>query len=491
MDNLSSYTEAVRKERPALSRIIDELGDLDVLNFSHILFQKGESQADIYRSGFRDLLTLSFPQISTDIIGELDKSLRKNPVVSTADHHSIINHPVYLNSNILLSLYAKNFAQNKKHIFAPPILSFSAIPLNNTAYPRGILLSGPDGEKRFSFFGASQRHEMVCLADPLVFSRSKIDFWIDRNKDQFSKKELIFISDGLSDLVSNSDINKARIYSGETQIFNRWLWSKIFPGVELNFFPAEELVKTFFLKILIKDESLPLYNFLFNLPLDEQDRLFDGIYGAWNLSKLRDWLPGGGTCFFWGVSKEKRSLPLKREKGFLTSKLKEFKPIKWDPWELAKVLEERRIIPSMLLIYLSLAHYGLYCSGAFNQIGYLAPILDRYRKGLLLLSENKEAQRVEQISAEGAHAFLYFLFGKSEDKAIPLCSFNLLQLKTRPRLEDILCKVKVREVFEVTAPLIFPYITDPETRDKMGFSFEEVYIQLKDNLPEELVVRRW
>lgn len=488
---ISSYTEVIRKERPLLAKIVDEYGELRVLDFSTHLFQKGALQSYLYRPEFIDLVSLAFPKIPTNVIQQFDASLRKNPIVSTADHHCIINHPVYLNSNILLSLFAKNFSQNKTPIVSPPILSFSAIPLNNAAYPRGILLANPEGERRFSFFGTEQRHQSVSLVDPLPFSNPQIENWSRQNKARFREDELEFIIKMLLDLVSNSNIANSENFLEQTQIFNSWLWSKVFPGVELFFLPVEKLAETFFCRILIKNKSLPLFNFLFNFPLEKQDQLFDGIYGAWSLARLNQWLPGGGTSFFWGITKEKRTIPLKRVEGFLTSKEENFKPIKWEAESLAQALQEKRIIPSILLIYLVLVHYGLYCSGAFNQIGYLSPILEQYKKGLREISEEKETQRVERLLADGIHAFLYFLFGESKDKIIPLCSFNILQSNEKFPVEKMLKNITLKEVFEITAPLIFPFVTDPKTRDQMKFSFEEVYHQLKDRVPQELIWQRW
>ena len=400
MTPISDYTKEVRKARPLLSKIVDEFGELNVFDFANRLFQKGETQSQIYRPEFINLLSSAFPETPKDVLHQFNTSLRKNPIVSMADHHCIINHPVYLNSNILLSLFATNFSQEKNPIVAPPILSFSAIPLNNAAYPRGILLGAPEGEKRFSFFGTKQRHQTVCLTEPLSFSESEINHWVRHNKEGFTEDELGFIKEILLNLVSNSNIKNCDTFAEQTTVFNNWLWEKIFPGVKLFFFPIEKLTKRFFLETLIKEKSSPLYNFLFNFPLEKQDELFNGIYGAWALNKLEKWQPGGGTSFFWGVNKEKRTIPLRRISGVLTSADESVKSVKWNPEDLAQALEEERIIPSILSNYLFIAcHYGLYCSGAFNQIGYLSPILKQYQKALLEISRD-EAERVEKMLAD-------------------------------------------------------------------------------------------
>ena len=492
MTPISDYTEAVRKARPLLNELINEFGELSVLDFANHLFQRGEMQSQIFRPEFINLLSLTFPETPKDIINQFDISLRKNPIVSTADHHSIINHPVYLNSNILLSLFARNFSQEKLPIVSPPVLSFSAIPLNNNAFPKGILLATSEGEKRFSFFGSKQRHQAVCLTEPLSFSEKQINTWLKYNSESFTKDELAFIGKMILNLSSTSEINSCQTFAEQTKVFNDWLWEKIFPGSKLCFFPIEKLTKYFFSKILIKEKSLPLYKFFFDFPLSKQNELFNGIYGAWDLIKIEKWQAGGGTSFFWGTNKEKRIIPLKRVSSILIAEDESFKPIKWNPQDLAYALEEERIIPSILTDYLVIAgHYGLCCSGGFNQIGYLTPILKQYQKALLEISK-EESQRVEKIITDVAHMILYFLFGEDKNKVVPLCSFNILQAKEElDSIESILNKVKLKKAFEITAPLIFPFIVEPKVKEKMGFSFQEVFLQLKNIMPEELIIQKW
>ena len=492
MPQINDYIRVVRKERPVLSDIIDEFGELDVLSFSKQLFKKGEIQSAIYRSEFIDLLKLTFPETPKKIIDQLDVSLKKNPVASTADHHCIINHPVYLNSNILLSLFAGDFSQKESLVIAPPVLSFSAIPLNNTAYPRGFLLASPQGEKRFSFIGSKKRHRSIYAADPLVFSDGEIDRWIKNNGEKFTKKEIGLIEKFLLELMSNTGINDYKSYSDQIDVINRWIWSQFFPETELRFFPIEKITKKFFEETLFKNRDLPIYDFFFNMPCGKQDQLFNGIYGAWDLDKLESWKYGGGTSFFWGINSEKRMIALKREKGFLMASDKNFNPVKWKLEDIIEALKKNRIVPSILTNYLIVAgHYGIYCSGAFNQIGYLSPILKQYQKGLLTISK-EESERIGKVLSGGVHAFLYFLFGETKKKVVPLCSLNILQQKEKiEAIPNILKKVTLNEVFNITAPLIFPFIVEPEIKDKMSFSFDNVLKELKKSMPKQLIFQKW
>lgn len=493
MATLSEYVRIVRKERPLLADIVDKFGDLDVLSFSQRLFGMGEAQAEVYRQDFSDLLAESFPNLGTETLNQYRKALIRNPLVSTADHHCIINHPVYLNSNLLLSLFSKEYSSNQPPYITPPILSFSGIPLNNAAYPRGILLSTPDGEKRFSFFGAKDRRKTVSSVGSLSFSERQITYWLKQNKSVFSQQELEFVEKCLLDISQNTKINKCSDYSEQIMVFNDWLWEKIAPGKKLNFFPIDTLSGNFLCRVLLKQPRSTLYRFLFDYPLEKQEKLFDGIYGAWNLTKLHNFTPGGGTFYFWGLDNHQQMVPLKRIGCQLAAQNPDFKPLKWDIETIAEALQNRKLIPSLLINYLIIAgHYGLYCSGAFNQIGYLSPILKQYQKALFDMKEDEEAERIEKISANGVHAFLYFLFGESRQQVIPLCSFNLLQTGVNPEMiSAILRSVTLKQCFEITTPLTFPFITDPQTRDRLHFSFTSVYSQLKDLVPKKLIVQKW
>ena len=492
MSNISVYSDIILERRPLLKTILHQYGDLSIWKATNLLLDKGKANANLFNRKFINVIQSTFPHLESEYLQKLDICLQKNPLVSTADHQCPINHPVYINSNIQLSLFTKSFSLNKKPYIMPPILSFSSLPINNTAYIRGLLMASPKGEKRFTFFGSSMRHDALPTVKPLCFDKKTINYWIEVNRNNFSKQELGFIYSVLNLVSTKTDINQCASYSQQINVWNKWLWRKFFPNYHMEFLPIDLLSKTFFAEELVNNTSLPLYKFLFDLSEEEQLKLFDGIYGCWSLDLLKDF-KGGGTCFFWGINKNHRMIPLLRKNKQLVSQDKSFPSINWNPISIAQAWKENKITPSLLMNYLIMAgHFGLFCSGAFNQIGYLQPMMKQYSSGLKKLGLLSESERIDEISTDGIHAFLYFLFGTTKELAIPLCGLNMLQeVEKMNRVEDVLKKITVNDAFKITAPLIFPYIVNNNDLKSCNFSFEKSYGEILPFIPSPFVIQNW
>jgi hypothetical protein len=481
------YSKVIQENRPLLKRILQDYGDLSILETTNLLLEKGKKHKSIYDSEFINLIKKTFPHLGKAYLQKLDACLKNNPVVSTADHQCPINHPVYINSSVQLSLFAKQFSENEKPYIMPPILSFSSLPLNNTAYLRGLLMAFPQGEKRFSFFGTSMRHMALPMVQSLSFNKTSINQWVKANSKNFTNNQLNEIKILLEKISKETEINKCKDYSEQISVWNKWLWQNFFPDYGMEFLPIDLLSKTFFTEILIHNPGLSLYKFLFSLSQETLIKLFDGIYGCWSTKT------NGGTFFFWGVDKRKSLMQLKLKNNQLIADDKTFASIDWNPSSIAKAWKDKKILPALLTNYLIIAgHYGLFCSGAFNQIGYLQPIIKAYSIGLRKVNLISEAQRVEQMQTDGVHAFLYFLFGATKDLAIPLCGLNMLQEKNKiNKIEDVLKKITVNKAFSVTAPLNFPYIVSASDVKKYDFSFEKSYREIRKIIPEELIIQDW
>ncbi|OGK38211.1 hypothetical protein A3F03_02865 [Candidatus Roizmanbacteria bacterium RIFCSPHIGHO2_12_FULL_41_11] len=487
MSNISIYSEVIQEKRPLLKTILQQYGNFNIWEATNLLLEKGKRNITLYNPDFIKLVKLTFPHLDKEYLEKLDSCLRINPLASTADHQCPINHPVYINSNVQLSLFAKSFSLNKKPYIMPPILSFSSMPLNNTAYIRGLLMASPKGEKRFTFFGSSMRHTALPTVKSLFFNKKTINYWLKMNSDCFPEPELYFISSILEQIAANTSINKCESYCEQISIWNKWLWRNFFPKYRMEFLPIDLLSKFFFENFLIKNSLLSLYKFLFTLSIDKILELFDGIYGCWNLKT------DGGTFFFWGIDEKRRMIPLKIKNNELTSNMTTFTPIKWSLTSIINAWNAKRIIPSLLTNYLIIAgHFGLFCSGAFNQIGYLHPMMKQYAKALKTLGLVSESERVSQMAVDGVHAFLYFLFGATSETAIPLCGLNMLQEKDNMnKIEETLKQVTVNDAFKITAPLTFPYIVNKEDLQKIHFSFEKSYQKIRQHLPKEFIIQDW
>ncbi len=91
------------------------------------------------------------------IVGGVTRQLKKNALISTADHHGLIGHPFFLNSNLVTAL-----ATRKDPSFPYLVVfSFASISLNNSSCPRSVEFHGEGGKGRFKFPLLPDRFKMV------------------------------------------------------------------------------------------------------------------------------------------------------------------------------------------------------------------------------------------------------------------------------------------------------------------------------------------
>ena len=492
MKNLDFYSEIIKEKRPLLKSLLDKYGNSNIWSFTNDLLSEGKKQSKFYNPAFIKTVKLTFPNLSKEYLDKLGSSLRMNPLVSTADHQSPINHALYINSNTQLSLFAKSFSDNRTPYILPPTLSFSSLPLNNAAYLRGFLMATPTGEKRFTLFGTSVRHDALSTIKALTFDNKSIEQWLTLNNKTFIKEELDFVGKLLTQFSNETSVNESKTYIEQVGIWNNWMWKQFFPEYEMRYLPIDALSKSFFINELINNSNLPLYKFLFAFSEEKQVELFNGIYGCWEIDKLSKF-EGGGTCFFWGIDQKNHLIPLLKKDKQLIAKDSSFSPIDWNPTSVANAWKNNRIVPSLLTNYLIMAgHFGLYCSGAFNQIGYFQPMMNQYSAALKTLGEDSESDRVAQMKTDGIHALLYFLFGCTKSKAIPLSGLNMFQQVDKiKKIENTLKQITVEESFKITAPLIIPYVVNPDEREKYNISFERSYKEIREYIPKELIIQNW
>ncbi|OGF24291.1 hypothetical protein A3H09_02770 [Candidatus Falkowbacteria bacterium RIFCSPLOWO2_12_FULL_45_13] len=93
----------------------------------------------------RDLLTVKLgEEVASGVAGQLGRL----PLISTADHHSIIQHPLFVNANIISAIPLVEKPELELNYLV--VLSFASVSVNNTSgYARGIIFhSQPEAEGR-------------------------------------------------------------------------------------------------------------------------------------------------------------------------------------------------------------------------------------------------------------------------------------------------------------------------------------------------------
>jgi hypothetical protein len=352
---------------------------------------------------------LTTERLGKDTAHEIADQLRSCALVSTTDHHSIIQHPFFLNADIISAVpYLESSLKELKNLI---VFSFASVSVNNASgFPRGLMVhSGINGS------GSLLR--LPILPDKMKMStvyaaRGYAQSDIDRIRTFIVKKEyakdmpdsrrtrlLAFIDEFLAtDIV----MHNADLCSQITKI-NYRLWPRLFYPTKgsvaksipnLVYLEIETIVK----KLLVR-HHLTRSSFIGKVLFDRswQTRAienFDGICGAFEKEKAT------GTHFFWGIDEAGHRVRLAIQDDALVSRDGSIR-IALTPASVAAALEEKKIFPSMLLCYILVSlYYGFKCLGGFCQVHDLTMTKAAWQKTLQEMGEKEEAEALTPIQTK-------------------------------------------------------------------------------------------
>ncbi len=200
------------------------------------------------------------------------------------------------------------------------------------------------------------------------------------NAGDVGQAEADIIVQMLDDIYAQPEMFECASYADQMTKGNFRLWKQFFshtnePVPELIYLGQETLV----IRLLIEHHlyrNTVLNHILFD---DAYDALlaqyFDGVTGAFSQTQQY------GTYLFWGIMPDKHDrVQLWKNGRALESRDGSFR-VELTPESLQHALEEQRLMPSMLLVFITLAfHYGLKCLGGFSQVNYLTSMKNAYIK---------------------------------------------------------------------------------------------------------------
>jgi len=360
--------------------------------------------------------TLLSPILGQDVADGVKKQLTISPLVSTTDHHGPIDHPFFVNSNIISGI--PYFEAQNPDLNYLIVLSFASVSVNNSsAFPRGILFHG--GEN-----GEGSLIRLPILPDKVKMGvvhgmRPFTKEDLDKAEIQLAKKEKTgeiingrgskiraFLDNyfGTPDILSEPDL------SSQITKINFNIWPKFFHDKNNNsnstsskkvpdlvYVEIETLVKELLLKHHLNNKKSLIYEVLFGKYSSEEIyRLFDRIPGAFSLKD--DW----GTYMFWGVDDKLHRVGLfyDDETNTLHSRDNTF-CYEWTPEGIKKALQEKKIFPSMMTCYLLVSlYYGMKCLGGFCQVNDLTLMKDAWRKYLKVFEKDREKKALAHLQTK-------------------------------------------------------------------------------------------
>lgn len=315
-----------------------------------------------------DLAVATCARLYSPELGQaLRRELESNLHALTANHHGVDFHPEFFQGDLL-------FAMSCRH--AVPLFNCGAVPANNVAYPRGILLGyGSPGEvsfrsHRLPVLPGRDRHGLISVRP--AFSAAEVTLPPRLSPEPEDPHAL----NRLAQLVyRHPRVLAQQTFRDQASLMNGLLWQQIIP-------------KTCDIPPLVSLDMQWLCGRLISADLEQPDSLVRNLLlrpplvaAIWNaLNGQRACWTGDaqglqrGTFLFWGVDGKGRALALRPARDFrsLVAARDEGWRLPLDARQLSRALAEERILPSLFLYFATVtAARGLRCAGGVFQTSYL------------------------------------------------------------------------------------------------------------------------
>ncbi|MFA6525668.1 MAG: hypothetical protein WCT33_05385 [Patescibacteria group bacterium] len=494
---LSQLKEAIWERRPIFGEIIRNNGQKNLYQYTKAFLNFKTSQ--FFTSRQFELISITNKLISSrlgeDVGNAVAKQLIKYPLVSTTDHHGPIDHPFFVNCNIISSLsYHEHNDPDLKYLVVFP---FASVSINNlSAYPRGILFHGGiNGTKnliRLSFFPDKEKMGVVCgtrayQQTDIERAQQELEKKYKQGEVAPDKKDSIRML--LDTLFAHPDILNSPDLSTQITKINYQLWPQLFHTLnrdntnekikapQLIYLEIETLVSEILQKYHFTDQQSSLYRLLFDQSFCRQaQELFEGIPGAF--STTDKW----GTYLFWAVNEKKHRKRLLLDGDKLVGQDINYQ-LDLTPEAISLALQQKKIFPSMLLCYITVAlYYGMKCLGGFSQVNDL-PMTKMAWQELLwennLLEEALALETVSTASYGGDGLVLSYLPTQS-GSLVPATGIDMILENIDTRYEDYLQLAKNIKLEEILNPML------PEMYSVV-YNVKERLPELSNLTPEQII----
>lgn len=467
----------ILEKKPILGEIIEKRGTTTLYDYAQAYIEVNlnpliQKRQDELLSTFRREVA---KRLGDDIAKNAAAQLAKYYYVSTADHHGPVCTPFFLTSNLIASApYFENADPLLENII---VLSCANISLNNSSFPRGLAfhsnLTGQRDVHQLSFFPASCRLCPVYNFHP--YDQDDIARVKEMVGDKTSSHEISIesaekIVDLLERIYCTDDVFSCENFSDQVTKTNHKLWKEFFvhqPGVRapnLIYIEQEALVARLIIDHHLDQQSI-IHEILFDKKFEAFiTQYFEGIIGAF--SRQDNW----GTYLFWALPKgAKYRTQVWKHGNHLVSPDGSYH-LEMTPSALRRALEEKELIPSMLLTYIIIAfYYGLKCLGGFSQVNYLTYMKNAYIKMLTDKGHYKSIEmcarvQTKELCGDVALAFLQNPMGE----LVPATGLDLVLYQTKetwPCLRGLSKEVTLAEALNPMMPEFYKIIVPEFERD--------------------------
>lgn len=470
---LQAMRDAIWHRRPILGDIMQKHGDKILHLYAKDFLDVNKTPGLDERKGelIDAMHALIAPRLGTAVADGMARQLRKYALVSTTDHHGPIDHPFFVNANLISALpYAEKNDPDLRYLV---VLSFASVSVNNaSAYPRGILFHGGVGE-------TTNLVRLPILPDKLKMgvvygTRGFTREDLNKAEIELAKREKAGeIAQGrgdkvravMEDYVARPDVLAVPDLNSQISIINYHLWPKLFhPAAgaktsqcklripDLLYLEIETLVTGLLRTRHLQDPSSLLYRSLFDADFTRYGmQFYNNLPGAFSLEK------GWGTFFFWAMDQRLHRVRLMLSDGSLRSADGAI-TVEWTPSAIEKALAEKRIFPSMLLCYMMVSlYYGMKCLGGFCQVNDLTRTKEAWIKVLEMTGEHEEAEAVNPVQTKelgGDGMVLAYYPTPENDDFVPATGIDMMLHPSETCFEKYIERSKMVRLSEMMDPML-------------------------------------
>ncbi|MGE5342583.1 MAG: hypothetical protein ACM3SY_13995 [Candidatus Omnitrophota bacterium] len=350
------------------------------------------------------------PNVSAPI--SLENQLSTFPIVSYADHHSLLNYALLYNSNLLYTEVIKNLKLPYAVVFAS-----GSIPMVNKCHPRGFYFK----KEKFNFFGEKQSKLPVFLFEGKLNSGNSKDITtlLTHSENSLTLEEKKFLEYLFFDCLEIEKVSKNyESFSDQLSYLNYNLWKHYFDSSIRDSLPH-----------LIYLQSNPIISELLIDQINDPNSLISLIlFDPKIRRKILDnfseipccWGENMGSHLFWGIIERRgktRVIALTVNESSNALIADDFH-VPLEKESIIDALQTKKIYQTSFFDLLLMTFMGGYLTlGGFNQLEYLPSMQQTHVQTLRQIGLNDTADR---FATRVTNQLICGLFPYSFDSGIDL-----------------------------------------------------------------------
>jgi len=446
--NPVNFLDQVCARSPVVKRTIDQYGQISLDNYLRetlsICKNPLQPRNDLLEAVYR----YAAPLLGEAVAEKTAQELQILPAVVTAHHHGVDFQAQSVQTSLIFSLRKVG----GKPAVTVPVFACGNIPLDNSTYPRGLLLYHTNQQKmglirhRLPIFCNKYRRKLVSIVESyntdMVAHAKQLLADMEHNREITLELAKI-VKKILQDDYLSSIALSLKSYSHQATFLNSRIWNYYFQesdhATKMVYLELEKIT-TFLLQADLQSEDSLAWQVMFN-PILRTRVLsqLDGARACWDRGKLIKNIlldinkirsqNGGGTIFFWAITEEGRRVPLLFKKDSSHTPVLQgrddygrYYTFPFCPKNILRELQKGSLIPSLFVCFLTIAFArGISCCGGYFQADYLLAMQHGLVRALSEIPGYTEiAERISQVPSNiylsGMQAVM---FSQGDDLLLP------------------------------------------------------------------------